>query len=397
MGGCYRPVEEFARDATRSATWPRTPRSSHPPYLFKKDGSGQLAPRPTISSAPSAAGYGSQIQIGTPDASSIQKMALVRLGSVTHDNNMEQRYVPLKFTPGTGMVARPSRRAPMWPRRAITCCSSSTPPAFRRSPRWFSSTPRSPAAPAVASNADRNQPKVSGERQPSRGDRHAGSGQPDPGQHLHQPQLHRSPAATGTRSRSRERHHDRGSRRLIDPDQCHGRRHGRRLRLLQLHLLCRVDRRPTPPSRRFLPDYEQHHGELRLHLLGGRFDLRVPLRRRRGFHALQLAEDLHGAPGGRPSFRVRATDAAGNTDPTPADAQCHRRHDAASKRRSTSGPSGSNLSANRHLQLLLLRARRPLSMQAGQRRLRRLYLSAGLLRARRRHPHVSGPGNRPCR
>src|SRR5678816_377041 len=34
-----------------------------PPYLFQKDGSGQLAPRPTISSAPSSAGYGSQIQI----------------------------------------------------------------------------------------------------------------------------------------------------------------------------------------------------------------------------------------------------------------------------------------------------------------------------------------------
>ena len=75
-----------------------------PPYLFKQDGSGQLAARPTISSAPSAAGYASQIQIGTPNASSIQKVALVRLGSVTHDDNMEQRYVPLKFTPGTGMV-----------------------------------------------------------------------------------------------------------------------------------------------------------------------------------------------------------------------------------------------------------------------------------------------------
>jgi hypothetical protein len=75
-----------------------------PPYLYKKDGSGQLAPRPTIGSSPSAAGYGSQIQIGTPDASSIQKVALVRLGAVTHDNNMEQRYVPLTFTRGTGMV-----------------------------------------------------------------------------------------------------------------------------------------------------------------------------------------------------------------------------------------------------------------------------------------------------
>jgi Domain of unknown function (DUF1929) len=75
-----------------------------PPYLFKKDGSGQLAARPTISSAPSAAGYGSQIQIATPNASSIQKVALVRLGSVTHDDNMEQRYVPLNFTAGTSSL-----------------------------------------------------------------------------------------------------------------------------------------------------------------------------------------------------------------------------------------------------------------------------------------------------
>ena len=75
-----------------------------PPYLFKKDGSGQLAPRPTITSAPSAAGYGSQIQIATPDAASIQKVALVRLGAVTHSDNMEQRYVPLSFTAGTGSL-----------------------------------------------------------------------------------------------------------------------------------------------------------------------------------------------------------------------------------------------------------------------------------------------------
>jgi Domain of unknown function (DUF1929)/Bacterial Ig domain len=75
-----------------------------PPYLFQKDGSGQLAPRPTISSAPSSAGYGSQIQISTPDAASIQKVALVRLGAVTHSNNMEQRYVPLNFTAGSGSL-----------------------------------------------------------------------------------------------------------------------------------------------------------------------------------------------------------------------------------------------------------------------------------------------------
>jgi Galactose oxidase-like, Early set domain/Bacterial Ig domain len=76
-----------------------------PPYLFKKDGSGQLAPRPTIDSAPSSAGYGSQIQIATPDAASIQKVALVRLGAVTHSVNMEQRYVPLSFTAGSSSLA----------------------------------------------------------------------------------------------------------------------------------------------------------------------------------------------------------------------------------------------------------------------------------------------------
>jgi hypothetical protein len=75
-----------------------------PPYLFQKDGSGQLAPRPTISSAPSSAGYGSQIQIATPDAASIRKVALVRLGAVTHSVNMEQRYVPLSFSAGSGSL-----------------------------------------------------------------------------------------------------------------------------------------------------------------------------------------------------------------------------------------------------------------------------------------------------
>jgi hypothetical protein len=75
-----------------------------PPYLFQKDGSGQLAPRPTISSAPSSAGYGSQIQITTPDAASIRKVAVVRLGAVTHSVNMEQRYVPLSFTAGSSSL-----------------------------------------------------------------------------------------------------------------------------------------------------------------------------------------------------------------------------------------------------------------------------------------------------
>ena len=75
-----------------------------PPYLFKKDGSGELAPRPQISSAPDHVTYNAPFAISTPDAASISKVALVRLGAVTHSVNMEQRYVPLSFTAGTGTV-----------------------------------------------------------------------------------------------------------------------------------------------------------------------------------------------------------------------------------------------------------------------------------------------------
>jgi hypothetical protein len=75
-----------------------------PPYLFAKDGSGTLAPRPTITSAPAIVTEGTQFAVSTPDAASISKVALVRLGAVTHSNNMEQRYVPLSFTAGSGTI-----------------------------------------------------------------------------------------------------------------------------------------------------------------------------------------------------------------------------------------------------------------------------------------------------
>jgi Domain of unknown function (DUF1929)/Bacterial Ig domain len=75
-----------------------------PPYLFKKDGSGELAPRPEITGAPGTVGYGASFEITTPNAASIQKVGLMRLGSQTHSVEMEQRYVPLSFTAGTGTL-----------------------------------------------------------------------------------------------------------------------------------------------------------------------------------------------------------------------------------------------------------------------------------------------------
>ena len=75
-----------------------------PPYLFKKDGSGQLATRPEITGAPSAISHGTSFQITTPNAASIRKVGLMRLGSQTHSVEMEQHYLPLSFTVGTSTL-----------------------------------------------------------------------------------------------------------------------------------------------------------------------------------------------------------------------------------------------------------------------------------------------------
>ena len=73
-----------------------------PPYLFQADGT--LAPRPVIDSAPAATSYGAPMEIATGSPASIRKVALVRLGAVTHSDNMEQRYIPLSFTAGAASL-----------------------------------------------------------------------------------------------------------------------------------------------------------------------------------------------------------------------------------------------------------------------------------------------------
>jgi hypothetical protein len=68
-----------------------------PPYLFN-------GPRPTITSAPGSATYGSQVTVQTPDAASIAKVSLVSLGADSHQLDFDQHFVPLTFTAGAGMV-----------------------------------------------------------------------------------------------------------------------------------------------------------------------------------------------------------------------------------------------------------------------------------------------------
>ncbi|MBA3727990.1 MAG: DUF1929 domain-containing protein [Actinobacteria bacterium] len=76
---------------------PRTIEYYSPPYLFQ-------GARPTISSAPTSVGYGQAFSIGTPNAADITRAALVKLGSTTHANNFEQRYVDLAFSAGGGQL-----------------------------------------------------------------------------------------------------------------------------------------------------------------------------------------------------------------------------------------------------------------------------------------------------
>ncbi len=66
-----------------------------PPYLFK-------GPRPVIDAAPGLIPYASTFLVGTPDAGRIAKISLIRLSSVTHAFNEDQRFLELSYLPAAG-------------------------------------------------------------------------------------------------------------------------------------------------------------------------------------------------------------------------------------------------------------------------------------------------------
>ncbi len=63
-----------------------------PPYLFK-------GLRPQVDSAPGSIRYGDVFRVDTPDSMTIKSVALMRPGSVTHNYDQSQSYVPLIFDP----------------------------------------------------------------------------------------------------------------------------------------------------------------------------------------------------------------------------------------------------------------------------------------------------------
>lgn len=78
-----------------------------PPYLFN-------GTRPTITDSPASVTYGQQFTITTPDASEISSVALVMPGATTHANDMQQRYVPLTFTVGSGSLTATAPSSGNW-------------------------------------------------------------------------------------------------------------------------------------------------------------------------------------------------------------------------------------------------------------------------------------------
>src|SRR5207344_215354 len=73
-------------------------------YLFNSDGSGTLATRPTIHSAPLQMAWGTSFSVQVQSATAVSKVALVKTGSATHSFDFDQRYLVPTFTQSGGAV-----------------------------------------------------------------------------------------------------------------------------------------------------------------------------------------------------------------------------------------------------------------------------------------------------
>lgn len=74
-----------------------------PPYLFNQDGTP--AERPQITDVPQQLSYGQPFTIKFTNTSRIIKVHLIKLGSVTHATNFDQRLIPLNFSQSNQTVS----------------------------------------------------------------------------------------------------------------------------------------------------------------------------------------------------------------------------------------------------------------------------------------------------
>ena len=70
----------------------------YPPYLYSTDGSGNPAPRPTIVSALALVKAGQPISLTMDTTDRLSRVTLLRMGAVTHSNNVQQRFFDLTFS-----------------------------------------------------------------------------------------------------------------------------------------------------------------------------------------------------------------------------------------------------------------------------------------------------------
>ena len=66
-----------------------------PPYLFR-------GPRPSITTAPGSVSYAQRFPLATPEAPRVVRVTLVRIGSVTHGFDQNQRFIELSFQRSAG-------------------------------------------------------------------------------------------------------------------------------------------------------------------------------------------------------------------------------------------------------------------------------------------------------
>lgn len=68
-----------------------------PPYLYKKDWTGTLAARPSITDAPTAMTWKQNFKVEV-STTGISRVTLVKTGSATHTADFDQRFLPASFT-----------------------------------------------------------------------------------------------------------------------------------------------------------------------------------------------------------------------------------------------------------------------------------------------------------
>ena len=220
--------------------------------------------------------YGNSFSVGTPQAGSIDKLAMMRLGAVTHSVNMEQRYVPLEFTANGGsLVAETPANPNIAPPGVymLFAIDSNGVPSVAKMVRIEGSAP-GPLAPTITdtdpnSPSKDNAPEVSGTGAAAgstvRVYGEAGCTGPVLG------------SGTATVFNGTQRDHRDGPIGSDDQPQGEGDRHRRQ----HIALLGRVplhrglDGARHDHHREAACDGDESHGDVRVHLDRARFDLRM--------------------------------------------------------------------------------------------------------------------------